>query len=262
MEGLNTGILKECVIPLPALPEQKRIAALLEKADGLRRRRRYARQLSDTFLQSVFLEIFGDSSSDSKRWDWSSLGDLSFDLTYGTSIKCSAISSGMQILRIPNVVEGEINLADLKYGHLSAREAESLVLRKGDILFVRTNGNPDYVARSAVFSLPGAFGFASYLIRCRLNLEKVDPVFISSYLKTPSGRRALSKRIRTTAGQFNISAEGLRAVPAIVPPLSLQQKFANIVRRFGRLRAQQREAERQAEHLFQTLLHRAFSGES
>jgi len=53
----------------------------------------------------------------------------------------------------------------------------------------------------------------------------------------------------------------LAVLPVPVPPLPLQQKFATIVRRFERLRAQQREAERQAEHLFQTLLHRAFSGE-
>ncbi len=47
----------------------------------------------------------------------------------------------------------------------------------------------------------------------------------------------------------------------LVPPLSLPEKFAQIVQKFDRLRTQQREAERQAEHLFQTLLHRAFRGE-
>jgi type I restriction enzyme S subunit len=61
--------------------------------------------------------------------------------------------------------------------------------------------------------------------------------------------------------QKNINLKILRSLDVILPPFSLQQQFADMVHKFERLRAQQREAERQAEHLFQSLLHRAFRGE-
>lgn len=135
------------------------------------------------------------------------------------------------------------------------------MLQFGELIFVRTNGNPDYVGRCAVFDLDGKYLFASYLIRAKLDTSKLIPLFVQAYLQTSAGRKAMSPFIRTTAGQSNIGTEGLGQIPVPLPPLALQQKFARVVQQFERLRAQQREAERQAKHLFQTLLHRAFSGE-
>jgi type I restriction enzyme S subunit len=253
--------LKEELIPLPPLPEQKRIAAILAKADRLRRLRRTARDLSDTYLQSVFLEMFGDPVSNPMGWEVRALSDLKTKFSYGTSTKCYTEPKGLPVLRIPNVLGREINLEDLKYAELPEKEVDKLSLLQGDLLFVRTNGNPDYVGRCAVFGLNAQYLYASYLIRARLDLTTVNPWFLATYLRTGSGRKAMSPYIRTTAGQSNIGMEGLGQIPVPFPPLSLQQEFAHIVHKFERLRAQQREAERQAEHLFQTLLRRAFRGE-
>ncbi|MBD2014097.1 restriction endonuclease subunit S [Microcoleus sp. FACHB-53] len=253
--------IKRIVIPLPSLAEQKRIAAIAQKADRLRGTRRYALQLSDTYLQSVFLEMFGDPIINSMGWDRVTLSDIKTDCIYGTSTKCYPEPNGLPVLRIPNILGDEIDISNLKYAKLSSKEIEQLSLREGDLLFVRTNGNLDYVGRSAVFNLNDSYLFASYLIRARLNFKKVNPWFVSAYLRTSVGRQVMSPFIRTTAGQFNISVEGLKQIVLPLPPLPLQEKFAQIVQKFERLRTQQREAERQAEHLFQTLLHRAFRGE-
>jgi type I restriction enzyme S subunit len=253
--------LAETLIPLPPLDEQKRIAAILTKADRLRRLRRYARELSDGYLGSVFLEMFGDPVSNPMGWEVKTLSDLKTRFAYGTNAKCYYESEGLPVFRIPNVLGQKIDLSDLKYAVLPKKEAEKLLLVPGDLIFVRTNGNPDYVGRCAVFDLDAQYLYASYLIRARLNLEKINPWFLETYLRTESGRRAMSPYIRTTAGQSNIGMEGLGQIPVPLPPLPLQEKYAQIVHRFERLRAQHREAERQAEHLFQTLLHRAFRGE-
>jgi type I restriction enzyme S subunit len=124
---------------------------------------------------------------------------------------------------------------------------------------VRTNGNPDYVGRCAVFTLNTEFYFASYLIRARLNQSVVSPVYLAAYLRTPYGRKSMQPSIRTTAGQYNVSVEGLRDVQLIMPPLSLQHHFAAVVAQHKYLRTRQREALWQAGHLFQSLLHSAFS---
>jgi type I restriction enzyme S subunit len=260
-DAISRRDLEAIQLPLPSLNEQKRIAAILNKANRLRRLRRYARELSDGYLGSVFLEMFGDPVSNPMGWEVESLSDLKARFAYGTNAKCYYEPKGLPVLRIPNILGQKIDLNDLKYAVLSEKEVEKLSLISGDLLFVRTNGNPDYVGRCAVFDLDAQYLYASYLIRARLNLEKINPWFLETYLRTESGRRAMSPYIRTTAGQSNIGMEGLGQIPVPLAPLPLQEKYAQIVHRFERLRAQHREAERQAEHLLQSLLDRAFRGE-
>ena len=66
--GVNSSKLKELEIPLPPLPEQKRIAAILDKAAAIRRKRQQAIQLADDFLRAVFLDMFGDPVTNPKGW--------------------------------------------------------------------------------------------------------------------------------------------------------------------------------------------------
>jgi type I restriction enzyme S subunit len=255
---LDPERLREYEIELPDLTEQQRIAGQLEQVDRLRRTRRYTLELTDTFLPAAFLELFG-SAYDS-AWDRSTLGELTLDFSYGTSTKCSNNSALHTVLRIPNVIRGAIDTTDLKFGKLNPNERKKLRLEHGDLLFVRTNGNPEYVGRCAVFDLEAELYFASYLIRARTDQKLIAPVFLAAYLRMPDGRRSMQPSIRTTAGQYNVSVEGLRDIQVILPPLDLQQKFATLVDQVERLRAVHREALRQAEHLFTSLHHSAFSG--
>lgn len=92
---------------------------------------------------------------------------------------------------------------------------------------------------------------------CYLKAEYLWALFSES-----SFRKRVQQLASGSAGSMpNISKEKLLEMLIPIPPFSLQEKFASIVQRFERLRAQQREATRQAEHLFQTLLHRAFRGD-
>ncbi len=260
-----TEVTKEIIenfqIPLPPLPEQRRIAALLAKADRLRRLRRYALELGEGYLQAVFVEMFGDPATNPKGWQKDTLSNLNTHFFYGTSEKCFETPKGLPVLRIPNVLNGHIDLTDLKYAILKESETTKLLLRNGDLLFVRTNGNPDYVGRCTIFDLRERFLFASYLICGRIDKKRLNPLFTVSYLQSVEGRKAMQPFIRTTAGQSNIGIEGLGQIPIFTPPLYLQEKFANAVRKYQCLTKRQRESLRQAEHLFETLLQRAFRGE-
>jgi type I restriction enzyme S subunit len=255
--GISQDFPKHVEFRLPDLFEQQQTASLLRQADWLRRMRRYALELSGPFLQAVFLELFDDHRL---NWETTTLVEVTTDFSYGTSIKCGSDSSLTPVLRIPNIVGGNIDLTDLKFGALSVGEKLKLTLEKGDLLFVRTNGNPDYVGRCSVFDLDHDFCFASYLIRARLNQDLVSPAFLAAFLRTPHGRKSMEPAIRTTAGQYNISIDGLQDVRIIVPPRSLQEKFESLVKQHSTVLVRQREALRQAEHLFQSLLHRTFQG--
>ena len=110
MAGLNTTILKECTIPLPSLPEQQRIAGILSRADRLRRLRRYAREMSESYLQAVFLEMFGDPATNPLGWEMHRLGKHIKFLTSGPRGWADYYSdSGVRFIRSLDVQMNQIS---------------------------------------------------------------------------------------------------------------------------------------------------------
>ncbi len=255
--------LGEFAVPLVAPSEQRRIVEILDQAEALRKLRAAADAKAERILPALFYKMFGDPATNPMVWPISKLGDpdITLEFRYGTSSKCEPEPQGLPVLRIPNVLKGEIDLADLKYADLSGAEVERLLLARGDLLFVRTNGNREYVGRCAVFDLPKPFLFASYLIRARLNASKVDPWYVAAFLRSPVGRQHMSPVIRTTAGQSNISVEGLSNIEILVPPIEHQHRFRSLTQELLRLRRQRESAAAALQTAFETLLHRTFSGD-
>lgn len=259
MEGLNTTILKDCVVPLPPLPEQCRIAALLDKADRLRRTRRYAAQLSDTFLQAVFVRMFGEPVRNPMGWDVIPLAEGSLKITDGEHLTPKFHLVGYPIVMAQQVEDNGVNLAAC---HLvSTKDFEKFVKRckpqYEDVLLVSRGAT---IGRNCIVNTKSDFCLMGSVILIKPNRDLIIPRFLSGLLKNNDYNRILRKTSGSTAQQAIYIAD-VKNLPVLVPPIALQQKFARIAQQFERLRAQQREAERQAEHLFQTLLHRAFSGE-
>ena len=248
----------QCTIPLPLVSEQRRIVEILDLADDLRRKRAEADIKAQHILPALFHRMFGTPKA---NWEETTLSKYVIDAKYGTSTKCSESPCGIPILRIPNVVRGEIDIEGLKYAELPEREADSLRLEQGDILFVRTNGNRDYVGRCAVFDLSDEFAFASYLIRVRLDKEELDPWYVFAYLQTPAGKQTLSHFIRTTAGQSNLGLEGIRQIPIVKPPIQLQREFKQRLLALREVTRKNGAARDSMHRLYECLLHRAFTGD-
>ncbi len=248
-------------IPLPTPTEQRRIVEILDRADELRNLRAAASATAARVPTALYTRMFGDPATNPMGWETSRLGTLAINLRYGTSKRCHEDMVGTPVLRIPNIIRGEIDPSDLKYCELSGKERERFSLIHGDLLFVRTNGNPDYVGRCAVFGEPREYSFASYLIRVRVDTNEVQPGFLSALLNTPMGRRSMAPYIRTTAGQSNINTDGLRQIPVPLPPRELQQRFCDVLSDFKSIRSEKEGASDRLSELFSVLLHRAFAGE-
>lgn len=133
-------------IPLPPLSEQRRIVEILNEAREIRRLRRQADDLTTKLIPAIFDDMFGSVLQDT---EWTTLGEISDEVRYGTS-KASA-DSGFITLRIPNVIGDTISYEDLVSVPLDTNEALRYTLKDGDLLFVRTNGNSEYIGRSGVF---------------------------------------------------------------------------------------------------------------
>ncbi len=227
------SFMENASIALPPLDEQRRIVDILNRAARIETLRRRAAERLREFVPALFVKMFGDPVENPMGWEVRPLSDLAQEFRYGTSRKCydaADSDDALPVLRIPNVLRGAVDWTNLKFTSLRGDERKNLKLARGDILFVRTNGNPEYIGRCAVFSECREAAYASYLIRARLkDVEAVDPEYVSAGLALPTMRQILMRLTRTTAGNYNISIDLLGRIQIPVPEWGLQQKFCAIV---------------------------------
>ena len=151
------------------------------------------------------------------------LGSLLDFVQYGTSEKANTASDGVAVIRMNNIVDGELDLTDLKHIHLPKAEVEKLKLNEGDILFNRTNSK-ELVGKCAVFHADSEFVFASYLIRVRASPDRADPDYLAYVLNSPIGRQQINALSRQIIGQANVNSEELRGLQIPLPPLATQKQ--------------------------------------
>ncbi|MBL1252286.1 restriction endonuclease subunit S [Salmonella enterica subsp. enterica serovar Ceyco] len=156
-------------------------------------------------------------------WEWVKLGNILHDIKYGTSQKCDYNISGYPVLRIPNIVKGIIDLADIKYGALTDSELKDLTLNKNDLLFIRSNGSTNIVGQSTL--VPHDLkdhAYAGYIIRVRLHNEYINATYINMVMKSNLIREQIEGPIRTTTGVKNINSNELMGLLVPLPPKNEQ----------------------------------------
>ena len=249
--------LKDAQISYPIGVEQQRLATLLDKADHLRRTRRYAQQLSGTFLQSVFLEMFGDPVTNPKGWDRARVSDIGCVETGNTPSREIAEYYGETIewIKSDNIIEGEMYLTRSREMLSDKGLKVGRSVDAGSVLVTCIAGSTASIGNAAMATHKVAF---NQQINAVTPKKGTNPFFLYSMLVVS---KPLVQRSTTEGMKRIITKSKFEDLLLIKPPLPLQEQFAEVARRTERLRGQQREAARQAEHLFQTLLARAFRGE-
>jgi type I restriction enzyme S subunit len=156
-------------------------------------------------------------------WTWATIDELAVGVQYGSSAK--TVSEGdVPVLRMGNLVDGLLDLSDLKYLPAEHEEFPGLLLRDGDLLFNRTN-SAELVGKTAVArGLPEPCSFASYLIRVRFAPE-VEPEFVSWYLNSAFGRAWVRANVSQQVGQANVNGSKLRALTVPLPPVTVQRSL-------------------------------------
>lgn len=257
-------------VPIPEnYDDQIRIAKILSCAETIITKRKESISLLDELLKSIFLKMFGDPVRNEMQWQKIPLGELLGSLKYGTNTKAieyQKTGNEMPVLRIPNIVGGRINYSDLKYVSVNEREALQLTLNTGDILFVRSNGNPNYIGRCAFFNdnfvNNNKFIYASYLIRARIKRPyRIIPEIIATIINSDSFRKVIVKEAKTTAGNYNINMEGLSKLRIINPDLEKQEKYLLLKDKVESVRSKYELLLREYEKLYSALCRRAFRGE-
>jgi type I restriction enzyme S subunit len=203
--------------------------------------------------------MFGDPVSNPMNWKPRKVGDEVETMQYGPRFYNEVYSpTGVRIIRITDLDSlGNLSFENMPMMEVSDSDIKCYGLKQGDLIFARsgaTVGKTALIPENAPVCIAGA-----YFITMRFK-KTVNPVFARNLFASKPVQAIIEQKSRQSAQQ-NFSGPGLRDLPLPLPPLPLQEKFAAIVRKSERIRRQQREATRQAEHLFQTLLHRAFRGD-
>lgn len=256
---LSAAAFDKIPIPIPTLSEQQRIVDVLQQAEASSQantRRGDLDMLVKAALDDLVLGC--------EEGGWVQIGSL-VDTRYGTSVSADATAAtGIPVLRIPNVMGGEVDTTDMKYVELTQAELGRLRLTAADVLIVRSNGNPEYVGRSAPITedvCQSVIVYASYLIRLRTDGVRLLPEYLSAFLNSAYGRAAMRNAIRTTAGQSNLSGENLAKVRLPVPDIEAQRRFRQLWLQVREIRRLVRNSEDAATALRSALTISALSGD-
>jgi len=260
--GISRAFVKQLLIPLPPLSEQRRIVEILDQADALRRKRREANAIAERILPALFYKMFGDPVRNEKGWEMKRVGDTLADVQYGISVRAeSELDGGVAVIRMNNIeYKGTLNLLDLKYAHIGEDAYRKHQLIKGDILFNRTN-SADLVGKTALWDQEISAVPASYLIRARVDQTKATPEYVWAYMNSSYMKKLLFAKGRRAIGMSNINSRELASLPIPLPPIDLQKGFALKVAEIKAIDSAREKSGNKVEALFAALLHRAFTGE-
>ena len=261
---LNQSNMKKIPFLLPPLTEQKQIAKKLDKL--LARVERIKTVLDNApakikrFRQSVLADAVGG------EWKEVTIDDILENIRYGTSKKCSYDDTLTPVLRIPNIKDAEINTEDIKSASFNEKEFETLALKVGDILVIRSNGSIDLVGKNVVVTEEHEnYIFAGYLIRVRLNLTLANPKYIHYVLSSPQIREVINITAKSTSGVNNLNSKEIGSFKVSLAPLKEQKAIVKKVETLfaiaDKMEANLAEAQKRVDKLTQSILAKAFRGE-
>jgi len=273
--NLSRNRLAVLEVPYPEVNEQRAIVRVLgqvrEAIWAHDRSYALAQDLKRAAMHVLFTcGLRGEAQKETEigpvpeSWDVVEFGSVREWLQYGTSVHCTHEPTASPVLRIPNIETGRVNSADLKFGSLRSHEVERYRLEKGDLIFIRTNGVIERLGTCAVYSgEPEGALFASYLIRARLELGKVNPFFVAYFFASELGTGIISGRATPAAdGKYNLNTGTIDSLPIPLPPtLDEQQEIVAILDAIDSKIDLHRKKCAVLDELFKSLLHKLMTGE-
>jgi type I restriction enzyme S subunit len=255
---LTRAHLDSIVLPLPPLAEQKRIAAILDEADALRRKRREAIAKLDTLLQSVFSEMFG--KNEGQRLPLSSCSEVVSGVTKGRKFGDKKTLL-LPYIRVANVQDGFLDLTEIKTVEALPQDLKMYRLQKGDVLLTE-GGDYDKLGRGAMWTghIEDCI-HQNHIFRVRVNRALLLPEYFEAYLQTSMVKQYFLGCAKRTTNLASINMTQLKSLPVLVPNLSDQELFTKRRTQILALKQRALATEQQSDKLFCSLQYQAFNSE-
>ena len=263
--NISQGIVKDLVLALPPIAEQRRIAEVLDRAEALRAKRRTALAQLDSLTQSLFLDLFGDTVS--KGWAMTDIAGVARPVAgsirtgpFGSQLLHSEFTDcGIAVLGIDNAVANEFRWSERRFiSEAKYRQLKRYTVHPGDVL-ITIMGT---CGRCAVVpdDIPPAIN-TKHLCCITLDLTKCLPVFLHAYfLQHPIAQKYLTQTAKG-AIMSGLNMGLIKGMPMPLPPIDLQREFARRVGAVEKLKTAQRASLAELDALFASFQHRAFRGE-
>jgi type I restriction enzyme S subunit len=277
-QNISQGILKEHLIPLSPLNEQRRIAAKLDTTlaavEVCRQRLDGVAAILKRFRQAVLAAA--TSGELTRKWreergkqdstEKVSLGEVILEMRNGLSPKPTMSPPGTKILRIGAVRSGSVDWEDYRYLDLSAQEIKAFKLQLDDLLFTRYNGTLEFVGVCArVGDLYDEYVYPDKLIRARCDLGRALPAYVEITFGADNVRSQVEGCVKSSAGQKGISGADLKGIRFSLPPIEEQQEIVRRAQHLftlaDQLEARLTSARKIVDRLTPALLAKAFRGE-
>lgn len=238
---VNWKTLKELEFDIPTLEQQRESAKILKAANELKESYQALLLKTDDLVKSQFIEMFGDPVDNPKGWETKGLLEIG---KCKNGMNFSAGESGVDIhcLGVGDFKDySEISdTSILPKISLNKMPPEEVMLRDGDIVFVRSNGNKMLVGRCLVI-FPGdiATTYSGFCIRFRKESECVDTTYLIQLLKADSTRSKMAGR---GANIQNLNQQILGALQIPIPPIELQQEFKEFMKQSDKSKFELKQA--------------------
>ena len=254
---ISKTIVENIEIPLPGIPEQKRIATEFEHIQGLEQG--FQKQVSffDQLVKSQFVEMFGDPVRNPFGWSTRPLLEMGYcknGMNFHTGDRGIEMHClGVGDFKNYSVIDGTDNLPIVS---LNESPPEESMLQDGDIVFVRSNGNKALVGRClVVYPRSTPTTYSGFCIRYRLTSDEVNTSYLLRVLKTDSMRERIAGR---GANIQNLNQQILATLEIPTPPMKLQERFAAFVAQVDKSKVEIQKAIDQLEILKKSLMQQYF----
>ena len=256
-DNLKLDMLKEMTIPDSSLNDQRHCVATLDNLQYLIELRKKQLAELDNLVKARFVEMFGDPVQNPFRWPTRPLLEMGY-CKNGMNFHTGDSGIEMHCLGVGDfkdhsVIDGTDNLPTVS---LNEAPPEESMLRDGDIVFVRSNGNKALVGRCLVVyprSTPSTY--SGFCIRYRLTSGEVNTMYLLRVLKTASMRKKMAGR---GANIQNLNQQILATLDIPTPPLELQEQFATFVKQIDKSKVVVQKALEEAQTLFDSLMQQYF----
>lgn len=259
--AFKTSELKQQELPLPSLPEQRRIVDWLSRAEGIVGLRREAAAKAAELIPALFIHHFGDPATNPMGWPVAPLSEAAEVISGVAKGRKLAANEGVALpyMRVANVKDGYLDLGEVKTIEIKRTEVDKLRIEVGDLLMTE-GGDPDKLGRGALWrgEIENCV-HQNHVFKVRSHRDRLVPEYLRSLVGSHYGKSYFLSVAKKTTGIASINKTQLSAFPVLVPPLPLQEVFRGRVEAAESIQRQQIDALAKAQTTFDALLAQAFA---
>lgn len=256
VNNLNSDIVRKTTIPLPPLEFQKHIAETLDKVSEIINLHKKRLEELDNLIKSTFYDMFGDPFLDNKGFGIKKLGNVTIINPKKNEVKDIG---EIEVSFIPMDKVGKNGEFDVSFKKMLFEVYKGFTyFKEGDVLFAKITPCMENGKGAIALNLVNGIGFGSTEFHVIRPTNEINQYWLYNLTSLKMFRKLAERKMTGSAGQKRVPKDFLSEVEIVVPPIELQNKFAQIVTRIEEQKNLEKQAINESENLFNSLMNKYF----